>query len=304
MWLWPTKIAVSPYSIVSPSKAGGAGDDEQLVAVDVDLGQLVGDDRVLDRQRMKVVALLRANAFPRASDRRSRSTRIRDLLPCAIDRFIDVDAADAALRRDTDMRLQQPSQAPGTPAPGAVLTVDRGRVCDLLEQAHAAEAGAVPAGEHQMVEDRAVERFGGSARGGASRGGRNRSAGRSPLGWLWARTIPALPCFAASAMMVRSGKSAPVSSPAWRETWRQRAWSSTCATHRLSRSGRIRRSSRRRMPARRPGRRASAGVRHADTAWPDELREPARPRPLGTASETVIHNGANHRLLDGARVAD
>ena len=37
---------------------GGAGDDEQLVAIDVDLGQLVGLERVLDRQRMEVVLLL------------------------------------------------------------------------------------------------------------------------------------------------------------------------------------------------------------------------------------------------------
>ena len=37
---------------------GGAGDDEQLVAIDVELGKLVGLERVLDRQRMEVVLLL------------------------------------------------------------------------------------------------------------------------------------------------------------------------------------------------------------------------------------------------------
>ena len=55
----------------------GAGDDEQLVAIDVDLGQLVGLERILDRQRMEIVAFLPAPASLPRSGRRCRSTRTR-----------------------------------------------------------------------------------------------------------------------------------------------------------------------------------------------------------------------------------
>src|SRR5436190_18817503 len=44
-------------------KVGGAGDDEQLIVIDVDLGQLVGLDRILDRQRVEAVAGLQRMHF-------------------------------------------------------------------------------------------------------------------------------------------------------------------------------------------------------------------------------------------------
>ena len=74
MWLWPTKIAVSPYSIVSPSSrrcgrrrtAGhhrrrpwAAGRRRSRLRPPADEGRSIAG----------------ANAFPRASDRRSRSRR-------------------------------------------------------------------------------------------------------------------------------------------------------------------------------------------------------------------------------------
>jgi hypothetical protein len=36
----------------------GTRDNKQLIAIDIDLGQLVGLDRVFDRQRMEVVGCL------------------------------------------------------------------------------------------------------------------------------------------------------------------------------------------------------------------------------------------------------
>jgi len=48
-------LAVADHFIV---ELGGPGDDEQLVVIDVDLGQLVRAERVLDRQRVQPVGLL------------------------------------------------------------------------------------------------------------------------------------------------------------------------------------------------------------------------------------------------------
>ena len=48
-------LAVPNLAVV---QVGRAGDDEQLVAIDIDLGHLVGLQGVLDRQGVQVKALL------------------------------------------------------------------------------------------------------------------------------------------------------------------------------------------------------------------------------------------------------
>jgi len=81
-----------------------------------------------------------------------------------------------------------------------------------LEKTHPAEAGALGAGEHQMIEHRAIERFGRSreaARRATIGIARARIAARMIVG----KDNPALPCSAASMMIALKGKAPPVSSP-------------------------------------------------------------------------------------------
>ena len=88
----------------------------------------------------------------------------------------------------------------------------------------ALRAGHAKPRRHSIVARRVLVAGGGGALGAAvlerllaSRrvARQSESLGReSPLGWLCASTIPALPCWAASAMIALNGKDAPVSSPA------------------------------------------------------------------------------------------
>ena len=73
---------------------GGAGDDEQLVAINVDLGQLVGLERVLDRQRMEVVCSWRSRISSAVGSAMPIQTN-SDLSSRAVDLLVDRDLADA-----------------------------------------------------------------------------------------------------------------------------------------------------------------------------------------------------------------
>jgi hypothetical protein len=139
-------------------QARGAGDDEQLVVVDIDLGQLVGDDRVFDGERVKVVTVLERPHFlgRRVSD--PDPDEFGPLL-CAIDSFVDIDAANA---RSVAVQISGDN---GHRGPSRAFRADSyQQFCDksgeVLEEADPPEAGAFAAGEHQMIEQCAIERLG------------------------------------------------------------------------------------------------------------------------------------------------
>ena len=75
------------------SEMGWARDDEQLVAIDVELWQLVCEERVLDRQRVQLVVLLELAQLRLARLEQSDPDEF-GAIGCTADRLIERDRAD------------------------------------------------------------------------------------------------------------------------------------------------------------------------------------------------------------------
>jgi hypothetical protein len=111
-------------------QVGGAGDDEQLVVVDIDLWQLVALDRIFDRQRVEVIIVREAMHF--------LGGRSGDADPHEL--ALDIAAVDPLVDRHL------PDAVPVTIEEGG----DDGHACFLGRQGYRAKASFGAATRHRI----------------------------------------------------------------------------------------------------------------------------------------------------------